>query len=74
LESKPSQRDTISIERKAPAACLPKCPQKKREPNRALAAKAIDDKVSVKPPQHLGVKMAAAKSYVSSVRPNQHQI
>jgi len=51
---------------------VPKCPQKKREPNRALAAKAIDHKVSVKPPQHLGVKMAAAKSYASNVRPNQH--
>lgn len=70
LENRPTQRETISVERKAPTACLPKCPQKKREPNRALAAKAIDHKVSVKPPQHLGVKMAAAKSYVSNVRPN----
>jgi hypothetical protein len=36
-------REAVSLERKAPLACAPpKCPLKKREPNRALAAKKID--------------------------------
>ena len=37
-------REAVQLENKAPLACAPpKCPQKKREPNRALAAKKIDN-------------------------------
>jgi hypothetical protein len=49
-ENKVPFREAISVERKATVACLPKCPQKKREPNRALASKAIDHNLAVKPP------------------------
>ncbi len=37
-------RESIPLENKAPLALAPpKCPQKKKEPNRALAAKKIDN-------------------------------
>ena len=37
-------REAVQLENKAPLAFAPpKCPQKKREPNRALAAKKIDN-------------------------------
>lgn len=42
-------REVRSLENKAPLACAPpKCPQKKKEPNRALAAKKIDINKSMK--------------------------
>jgi len=37
-------RESIPLENKAPLGLAPpKCPQKKKEPNRALAAKKIDN-------------------------------
>ena len=43
-ENRSIVREAIQLENKAPLACAPpKCPQKKREPNRALAAKKIDN-------------------------------
>lgn len=43
-ENRSLVREIIPLESKAPLACAPpKCPQKKREPNKALAAKKIDN-------------------------------